>query len=94
MCVGYRLNGKSLESWPIHHEIIKKCEPIYQEFEGWPEKTREGWSSIAKEGYEALPENMKIYIQAIKKELQTDVAMISIGPKREDTIVLDYDYFN
>jgi adenylosuccinate synthase len=31
---------------------------------------------------------MKIYLEAIKDELNIDIAMISIGPKRNDTIVL------
>jgi len=83
------LEGKILESWPIQHEIIEKCVPIYKEFKGWDERTREDWSEIAREGYDALPENMKIYIKAIQEELKTDVAMISIGPDRDETIVLD-----
>jgi len=93
MCTGYELNGENLESWPIHHEIIENCNPIYRTFEGWNEKSSEEWSNIAKEGYDALPETMKTYIQAIKEELQTEIAMISIGPKRNDTIVLDNELF-
>lgn len=93
MCIGYELDGENLESWPIHHEIIEKCNPIYKTFEGWSEKSSEEWSNIAKQGYEALPETMKIYIQVIKEELQVEIAMISIGPNRNDTIVLDDDLF-
>ena len=89
MCTGYELNGQILESWPIQHEIIEKCKPIYKEFEGWEEKTREEWLDIAEKGYDALPETMKIYIQAIKEETKTDIAMISIGPDRSETIVLE-----
>ncbi len=89
MCTGYELNGQILESWPIQHEIIEKCKPIYKEFEGWEEKTRGEWLDIAEKGYDALPETMKIYIQAIKEETKTDIAMISIGPDRRETIVLE-----
>jgi len=93
MCVGYKLNGNFLDSWPIHHEIIEKCTPIYKEYNGWNEASREGWSEIAKKGYNSLPTNMKIYIEAIKDELQANIAMISIGPQRDDTIVLDSEIF-
>ncbi|MFX0059591.1 MAG: adenylosuccinate synthase [Candidatus Hodarchaeota archaeon] len=93
MCVGYEWNGKLLESWPIQHEIIEKCIPIYKTFEGWEERTSKDWSNIANLGYEAIPDNMKIYVEAIRKELQTDVAMLSIGPNRNDTIVLDDQLF-
>ncbi|MFX1409731.1 MAG: adenylosuccinate synthase [Promethearchaeota archaeon] len=93
MCTAYELDGQILETWPIHHEIIEKCKPIFKNFEGWDEKTREEWSRIAKEGYDALPDTMKIYIQAIKEEINTDIAMISIGPDRSETIVLEDNEF-
>ena len=89
MCTGYEQNGKIIESWPIHHEIIEKCTPIYKNFEGWKEKTRDEWLDIAKKGFDALPDTMKIYIQAIKEEIKTDIAMVSIGPDRKETIVLE-----
>jgi adenylosuccinate synthase len=93
MCTGYELNGEKLESWPIQHEIIEKCKPIYREFEGWKKLTDEEWSELAKQGYDSLPETMKIYLQAIKEELKIDIAMVSIGPNRNDTIVLDKNLF-
>ena len=89
MCVGYNLNGKVLESWPIHPEIIENCTPVYKEFEGWENKSPEEWKNIAKQGYDSLPETMKIYINAIKDYLDTEISIISIGPDREDTIVLN-----
>jgi len=89
MCIDYELDGKKLESWPIQSEIIENCKPIYKSFEGWEEKTREEWTNIALKGYDVLPETMKIYIQAIREELQTEIALISIGPDRRETIVLE-----
>jgi len=93
MCTGYELNGKMLESWPIQHEIIKKCLPIYSEFKGWEKLSSDEWSEIANQGYDSIPETMKIYLDAIKEELNIDIAMISIGPNRNDTIVLDENLF-
>jgi adenylosuccinate synthase len=93
MCTGYELNGKILESWPIQHEIIEKCIPIYKSFQGWKARTRAEWLEIAQKGYDALPETMKTYIQSIKEELGMDIAFLSIGPDRLETIVLDDDIF-
>ncbi len=93
VCIGYELEGESLSSWPIHHEIIEKCIPIYKTFKGWPSISKEEWTGIAKGGYEKLPESMKQYIQFIKDELKTDVSIISIGPNREQTIILDENLF-
>ncbi|MFX0039724.1 MAG: adenylosuccinate synthase [Promethearchaeota archaeon] len=89
MCTAYELDGKLLESWPIQSEIIENCKPIYKTFDGWEEKTREEWLNIAEKGYGALPETMKIYIKAIGDFLEIDIAMISIGPDRKETIVLE-----
>jgi len=89
ICIGYELDDKLLESWPIQSEIIENCKPIYKEYEGWEEKTREEWLDIAEKGYDALPEAMKIYIQAIRDFLKTDIAMVSIGPDRKETIILE-----
>ncbi|MHA2006352.1 MAG: adenylosuccinate synthase [Promethearchaeota archaeon] len=93
MCTAYELDGKNLDSWPIQHEIIEKCKPIYKTFEGWEEITSEQWSKIAEKGFDALPDNIKVYINAIEEELQLKIAMISIGPDRKDTIVLDPNIF-
>ncbi len=93
ICTDYELNGRVLESWPIQHEIIEKCKPIYKSFRGWEARTRDEWLEIAQKGYDALPDTIKIYVQAIKEELQMDVAFLSIGPDRIETIVLDDNIF-
>lgn len=89
VCVSYELNGKNLDSWPIQAEIIEKCKPVYREFEGWEPRPQEEWSSIAQQGYDTLPDTMKTYIEFIKEELNTKIAILSIGPNRNDTIVVD-----
>ena len=93
ICTGYELNGRVLESWPIQHEIIENCKPLYKSFQGWEARTRDEWLEIAQKGYDALPDTIKIYVQAIKEELETDIAFLSIGPDRTETIVLDDNIF-
>ncbi|MFX1569423.1 MAG: adenylosuccinate synthase [Promethearchaeota archaeon] len=89
ICYSYELNGEVLESWPIQSEIIENCKPIYKNFEGWEERSREDWLNLARKGFEALPESMKRYIQSIKEILEIDIAMVSIGPDRRETIVIE-----
>ena len=93
MCVGYKLDGEELESWPIHHEIIENCEPIYREYKGWKERSSEEWAEIANQGYDALPDTIKTYLEGIQKELSKEISMVSIGPNRKDTIVLKESIF-
>ena len=54
VCVGYKYEGKELESWPIQSEIINKCEPIYVEMKGWKARKPEEWLQI-KNGFDTLP---------------------------------------
>jgi adenylosuccinate synthase len=93
ICVGYTRNGEKLDSWPIQPEIVEECDPIYEEYEGWEARTPEEWSRIAHMGYDALPETMKTYLDAIQEKLQTEIAIISIGADRNDTIFLDPSIF-
>ncbi len=93
LCSAYELDGIILESWPIQSEIIENCKPIYKIFDGWEPRSREEWSRIALKGYDELPDTMKTYIKAIEEELNTKIALISIGPDREDTIIVEENLF-
>jgi adenylosuccinate synthase len=93
ICVGYKFNGNELESWPIQSEILEDCEPIYQKFKGWENRSKEDWTEIANQGYKQLPKNMKTYLKFIEKELNAKIGLISIGPQRKDTIIVDNDIF-
>ncbi len=93
ICTGYELDGEILKSWPIQSEIIERCIPIYREFEGWEPRSRAEWSRIAKKGFDELPDTMKTYVKAIETELNTEIAIVSIGPDREDTVILNENVF-
>ncbi len=82
ICTGYKYNGIIYEEFPKEIEILQNCEPIYEELEGWKEKT----SGIR--AFDNLPKNAQIYIQKIERILKTEVQMISVGQGREDTILL------
>ena len=38
--------------------------------------------------YEELPENAKIYLEAMAKLIGVPIGIVSVGPSREQTIVL------
>ncbi len=82
VCIGYSINGKRTENFPagIHSEIT----PIYETLKGWSELDTE---RIVKDGYDSLPAEMKAYIEFVEKYTGARVSMISVGPKREETII-------
>jgi len=80
ICTGYRLNGKKIDFFPANIEQVSRCEPIYEEFDGW-NKINANSMKLAD-----LPENAQTYLKLIEKELRTPIALVSIGPGRKETI--------
>ncbi|WP_409069083.1 adenylosuccinate synthase [Clostridium sp. FAM 1755] len=82
VCTGYKLNGKIIDYVPASLEDLAKCEPIYEEFEGWDD-------SIANARcYEDLPENAIKYLKKIEDLTETKVSIVSVGPKRDQTMMI------
>ncbi len=80
-CVAYRLNGKIIKDFPSSISILNKVEPVYETFPGWKLKI----SNIKK--YEDLPEKAKNYIRYIENYTETPVGIVSVGYRREETMV-------
>ena len=87
VCVGYRCGDKTLDTVPPDISTFGRCRPIYEEIEGW--RSDVDWGRAVKEGYEALPEQVKEYLQLIEEQLRVPISIVSVGPERNETIVLD-----
>lgn len=80
ICVGYKFNDKVIDYFPASLNDLEKCEPIYEEFDGWGEEVAEARS------YEELPENAKKYLNRIEELTGTKISIIGVGPRRDQTI--------
>lgn len=80
LCVAYRKDGKEITHFPASLKELAKCEPIYEEFDGW----KEDISGVRK--FEDLPENTKKYIQRIESLVGVKVKLLGVGKDREQTI--------
>lgn len=80
VCTGYKFEDKIIDYFPASLEDLAKCEPVYEEFEGWDDSIADARS------YEELHENAKIYLKRIEEFTGTKVAIVSVGPKRDQTI--------
>jgi adenylosuccinate synthase len=80
ICVGYKLDGKTIDFFPADIEQVKRCKPIYKEFEGWSK------IDSKSEKFTDLPKEAQAYLKFIEKELKTPIAIVSIGPGRRETI--------
>ncbi len=80
VCVGYKFNGEVIDYFPASLEDLAKCEPVYEEFEGWDDSVADARS------YDELSENAKKYIERIEEFTDTNVSIVSVGPKRDQTM--------
>jgi len=83
VCTHYRYEGEDIHHSPADIEKLSDVEPIYRSFKGWDNID---WDKISEKGYDHLPEEVKEYIKFIEDETKIPVDLISIGPKREQTI--------
>lgn len=89
VCIGYRIDNQTVEEIPASLQAIRKAKPVYETLEGWPNSNEEERAQMIKNGFDSLPENMKKYIKFIEEKTDCPVKIISLGPKREETITKD-----
>jgi adenylosuccinate synthase len=82
ICTGYRYEGIELETLPAKLEVFDNCEPIYEEFQGWNTDI----SNVSR--FEDLPELAKRYVQRLEELAGCPIVMVSVGPRRDQTMML------
>ena len=82
ICVAYRYQDKTFDVWPHDISVLRSCEPVYEEIEGW----NENLNGVKR--YEDLPQSTRKYIERISELLETKVKIISVGADREQTIFI------
>jgi adenylosuccinate synthase len=80
VCTGYKLNGKLLKHFPSDLQSLETVEAVYRSFPGW----RTATSDIRR--YRDLPTKARQYLDAIASLSSTDLWMISVGARRDQTI--------
>ncbi|MBQ7663380.1 MAG: adenylosuccinate synthase [Prevotella sp.] len=78
-CVAYKQNGNEIDYFP--YNIEDNIEPVYKELPGW----KQDMTKLTSE--DQFPKAFKNYVDFLEKELETPIAIISIGPDRDQTIV-------
>ena len=76
-CVAYRVNGVETHELP---DSIENVEPVYVELPGWQQ------DMTAVKSEEEFPQAFNDYIAFLERELGVPIAIVSVGPDREQTI--------
>jgi len=86
ICTGYSYQGQILNHFPTNLRILKDCYPVYEEMPGWQEDTTKCRT------YQELPEKAKKYLARIEELCKVKINIVAVGPKREQTILLEDCY--
>ena len=86
ICVAYSVNGEAEDNFPLNSQSLENCVPIYKEFPGWKDPGVRGWDSIVRKDFSAMPEEAKHYLDFISKSLNVPIRLVSVGPRRKDTV--------
>ena len=82
ICTGYTYNGKVMDTFPADLDVLAECKPVYESHPGW----KEDISTI--KNFRDLPLNAKRYVQRVEELTRVPVDAVSVGPGREETIVI------
>ena len=82
ICTSYDYKGEVLYDFPANLNVLAECKPIYETLPGWTEEI----SNIRN--FEDLPENTRNYLKRVEELVETPIDIVSIGPGREETIVI------
>jgi adenylosuccinate synthase len=81
--VGYRYKGELITEFPSNTEILKKCEPVYEELDGWRQDL------YNMKDISSLPSAARAYLGRIEETTGVPIWILSLGPSRERVIFLN-----
>ncbi len=81
LCSHYELDGGRLDYPPSRIEDYTRCQPIYEEMDGW------GVDTTQARNFEDLPEKARAYLDRIASLSGAPVTIVGVGPDRSQTLV-------
>ena len=83
ICTGYLYKGQPLHEYPASLKVLDEVEPVYEELPGWQSDI----TGIRR--YEDLPLNARRYVERLSECSGARLGVVSVGPDREQTILLE-----
>jgi len=82
ICVAYKLGRQKLQVPPNDHLQLAQCEPVYIEMPGWSSPT----DRIRR--FRDLPAECRTYVQTLASLSSARLSIVSVGPGRDQTMIL------
>jgi len=87
ICTAYELDGKQTTNFPSHVDDLRRVKPVYETLSGWQQDTTQARRMTD------LPENTRKYLDRIAQLLGRPVGIVSVGPDRRQTILVEKQVF-
>jgi adenylosuccinate synthase len=85
VCTGYMLDGKELKYVPNDISDLERLTPVFKEMKGWKQDLR------SARAITDLPDEARTYLDFMEDFTGVPIAVLSIGPDRDETIMLKPD---
>lgn len=82
IATAYELDGEKIDYYPASLKELYRCKPVYEELPAWEEDITN------VKTWEDLPENAKKFLNRVSELVGVPLVTVSVGPDREQTIVL------
>ena len=83
ICTAYKYKGKTVKNFPFQLNGWEKCQPIYEEMEGWKENTSH------LHAYKDLPSRAQLYLRKIEAIAGVPIGYLSLNPERTNIIKIN-----
>ena len=83
ICTGYELDGKIISTFPSRESTLERVNPIYEELPGWESPT------TGVRTFDDLPPQARAFIKRVEQLLECPVDLISVGPSREQAVIVN-----
>lgn len=81
VCTAYSYKGEKLPSFPLESWVLEEVEPQYETVRGWDDGVSGGLE------FHELPQAFRDYLRLLEDLLEVEVALISTGVDRKDTVL-------
>ena len=83
ICTAYEIDGEMIETLPARESMLNRVKPIYEELAGWETPTTD------VRNFDDLPPQAQAFIRRVETLLETPVDLISVGPSREQAVIVN-----
>ena len=88
ICTAYQHGGEVLHEFPASFKVMRDVKPVYEVMDGWDTPLGEARQ------FSELPGNAQKYVRRLEEIVQTEITLVSVGPGREQTILLKNPFRN